>query len=493
MSAHYEISESDLKSILDVVVAFSREKDYFELLNIILDEMMRMSNADAGTLYIADEGRLHFRILRNNSLNTYQGARDKIDLPPIVLDESNIKTVSAYAALKEEIVIVDDVYSDKIFNFDGPKNYDRITGYKTRSMLVFPLSTSSHEVVGVIQLINAMDKNTNQPTSFNNTCDITLLTALASISANALDNIFLAKEIDELFQSFVSVMTKAIDERSVYNVNHTKNVARFCGLFADFLAENFQEGHEFHFSKNRREQLVMAAFLHDIGKIITPLHIMDKIDRLGERLEIVRLKFEIKRQQALNKHLKNRTSPEDELSELRKNLEFIESTNSAGFLADEQIEEIKALGRIRYYDSDENEIPLLTADEMDALLIKKGTLTAKEREIMQEHVSITGRLLDNMKFNRHYSNVAAWAKGHHEYLDGSGYPQGLKGGEVTTEMCILAIIDIFDALTAMDRPYKKGMPVEKAQNILLSMAEEGKLQPELVGLFIKSGVWEALS
>jgi HD-GYP domain-containing protein (c-di-GMP phosphodiesterase class II) len=477
----YEIRESDVKNVLEVVMAYNRENYYEELLNIILDKMMFMANADAGTLYIVEDNKLHFMVVRNNTLKTYQDANHKINLPPILLDKDNITNISAYAAIKDELISVDDVYTDELFNFSGPKNYDKLTGYKTESMLVFPLSTSGQEVIGVIQLINALDKATGKVTSFKNTCDFALLSAITSIASNTLANVIFTKEIDELFHSFVSVMTKAIDERSAYSVNHTKNVARFCSNFAEFLSKKFPSGHEFYFNENRRGQLTMAAYLHDIGKIITPLSIMDKSDRLGDRFEIVKLKFEIKRHQLTDN---------DALAELVDALDLVKTANAAELLSDEICEEIEKLSQLTYKDANGKTVPLLTADEMECLLVKKGTLTDAERKIMQEHVSITKRLLESMKFNKSYKNVANWAVGHHEFLDGTGYAEGLKKDEIPLEMCIITIADIFDALVASDRPYKKAVPLNEACEILREMADEGKLHTELLNLFLESKVWE---
>lgn len=489
-----ELTASDLNKVLEVITAFNSEKDYLDLLEVILNKMMEMTNADAGTLYVADDDKLHFRIMRTVSMNVFQGARDEIGLPPVSLDKANIENVSAYAAIRNEIVYVDDVYGDARFNFAGPKNYDKMTGYHTQSMLVFPLTATTGEtaeVIGVIQLINATDRESGRVIPFTSVFDRTILQALSNVSANALANVLYAGEIEELFDSFVRVMTQAIDERSVYNVNHTKNVARYCDGFARYLSEKFPKGHELHFGENRREQLVKAAFLHDIGKIITPLSIMDKMDRLGDRAEGVRYRFEIKKYQLENEFLRNEITAgqyEADKAGLAEALALIESSNAAGFLPDDKLERIRRLSGITYTDPDGSTVPVLTEENITALTVQKGTLTDDERRIMQEHVSITGRLLDNMKFNKYYKDVPKWARSHHEFLDGTGYPLGLSGDDVTTEVCILSIMDIYDALTAADRPYKKAVPIDKVREILTSMAAEGKLHAELVRLFLESGI-----
>lgn len=485
-----------IESLIHAVTAVNSEKNYYNLLNIILIKMMEISSADAGTLYILDDNKLHFRIVRNISLNIFQSAYDKIDLPPIVLDPDNIDNMCAYAAIKNKLVSVEDVYESSEFNFSGPKNYDKITGYRTCSMLSLPLAKTEDgidTVIGVIQLINSIDKQTGGVKAFDDIDDPPLLPSLASISANALANIMHTKEIKELFNSFVKVMTKAIDERSPYNVNHTNNIALYAEHFTNYLNAQFPASHKFYFNENRQEQLIMAGLLHDIGKIITPLEIMDKPDRLGSQLEIIKYKFEIKRHQIENSHLKGELSQEEyknNLQELAYALTLIESANTAGFLPGDKIEEIKKLGSIAYINEAGNATPVLTDYNMESITIVKGTLTNSERNIMQEHASVTSRLLSQMHFNEYYKDVKRWAESHHEFLDGTGYPRGLTGDEVTTEMCILTIVDIYDALTARDRPYKKAVPIEKALAILTDMVKEGKLHEELVGLFIESKVWE---
>jgi HD-GYP domain-containing protein (c-di-GMP phosphodiesterase class II) len=363
-------------------------------------------------------------------------------------------------------------------------------------MLTMPLTATAggdDDVIGVFQLLNPMDRAMNEVIPFGDIFNPPVLPSIATVAANALANLLHEKEIKELLHSFVKVMTKAIDERSPYNSNHTHNVADFCGRFADYLASRFPDrDHKFHFGVNRREQLVMSAFLHDIGKIITPLGIMDKADRLAEQFEVVRFKFDIKKYQVEAEYLRKEITEEEytgRITEVNDALALIENVNPAGFLPDDKIERINKLRAIKYTDSTGEIVPVLTESNMLSLTVRKGTLTEEERNVMQGHVSVTGRLLENMVFNKNYKDVADWAAGHHEFLDGTGYPRGLKGSEVSVEMCILTIMDIYDALTASDRPYKRGMPVEKALSILSEMVSEGKLDKELTELFKESEVW----
>ena len=499
----------DIERILDVVLAFGSETRYENLLGIILTKMMEITNSDAGTLYIVEDGKLHFRIIRNVSLNIYKSSglmrtkphdeteADEINLPPIVLDKNNIDNVSAYAAINNEIVAIDDVYESQRFNFSGPKNYDKMTGYRTRSMLALPLTVSLEaldpNVLGVIQLINAKNRESGEVVPFGNIYDLPLIPALSQMASNSLGNLIHLREVRLLFRSFVAVLTQAIDERSTYNNYHTQNVSWYCNAFAKYLSKRFEPGHPFYFDSNRKDRITIAALLHDIGKIITPLYIMDKSDRLGPRLEAVRYRFEIKRLQLENDMLSGLISTKDfeaEASEIAESLEFIESVNKQSFLGDEQHAQVQTLAKLVYKNKLGETVPLLDDEDIEFLSIRKGTLSNDERVIMQDHVALTGRLLDQITSWKYYRDVPEWARNHHEFLDGSGYPRGLKGDELSIETCIITIVDIFEALTASDRPYKKAMPIDKSLKILDEMAEEGKLHKELVNLFTESKVWQ---
>ena len=488
----------DIQKIFDVVLAFNRQLRYEDMLNIILTKMMEITNSDAGTLYITDEDKLHFRIIKNNTLGIHQTADEVIDLPPVSLNKDHIENVSAYTALNNEIVIVDDVYTNEKFNFSGPRNYDKITGYRTCSMLVLPLATywnRNVEVLGVIQLINATDPVTKKVMPYGNIFSPPIIPALANVAANTLTNLTHIKEIRLLFQSFVSAMVRAIDERSKYNSNHTQKVTVLCERFAKYLNGRFPVGHPYYFDEIHMEELAMSAMLHDIGKIVTPISIMDKADRLGERLSVVRSRFEVKLLQLEVDMLKNHITEEEfttKTEAIKKAHAVVESAAFTEELSEELANEVQQLVGITYRNPSGNDVPLLDARDLEALSVRRGTLTHGERAVMQEHVSVTSRILHNMAFGKYYKNVHKWARSHHEFLDGSGYPDGLRGSELTPEICIITIMDIFEALTANDRPYRRAMPVDRALSILTDMASAGKLHQELVKFFIESQVWQGV-
>ena len=486
---------NDIEKIFEVVLAFNSALRYEELLDTILDKLMDVTASDGGTLYTLEDEMLHFRIIKNQTMNIYQSADDKIDLPPITLNENNIQNASAYSAIKNEIIIIDDVYESERFNFSGPKNWDKQTGYRTRSMLVLPLTTFRNEepeVLGVIQLINSTDENGNF-VPYGDIFTVPVIPALAKVAANTLSNLTHIHEIRSVFQSFVETMVKTIDERSKYNSNHTLRVAGYCTGFARYLSSRFPKGHPFNFDEKRIEELSMAAMLHDIGKIATPIHILDKADRLSGRLQVIRGRFESLFLFLEIKMLRAQISEDEynaQVAELIDAQHLIESANIAGFLPDESIEKIKLFAKTKFTNHKEEAFILLDPQDIESLSISKGTLTPAEREIIKEHAATTGRILRNISFRKYYKNVAEWALSHHEFLDGTGYPRGLCGDELPIEVCILTIMDIYEALTADDRPYKKAMSTNKAFFILDAMVKEGKLHEELVQLFHESGVWQ---
>ena len=485
----------DIKTIFDVILAFKSETEHDKLLNVILSKMMELTCSDAGTLYIVEGGKLHFRILKNITLNIFLSTADKINLPPVELNPDNIEYASAYAAIKNEIIVIDDVYKNAQFNFSGTKRYDEITGYRTKSMLVLPLYTfwkHNPQLLGVIQLLNATDPATDEVVSYQNIFEPPIIPALANVAANSLSNLNHIREINEVFQSFVAAMAKAIDERSSYNSNHTQNVTRLVKTFAIYLSRNFANGHKYFFDEKRLEDLVMAATLHDIGKIVTPVSIMDKADRLGSRGQTIYNRLELKKHQLEIDFLKSKIQ-EDEYEVSVKYLEeltsFVDKVATSHSISDDDVEKVHSLASYTYRNKDGETVPIFEEIDIECLSIKRGTLTKEERRVMEEHVSVTARLLDGVAFTKYYEKVPQFASNHHEFLDGSGYPKGLKGDEIAIEVCMITIADIFEALTASDRPYKKGIPLEIALDILTSMAVDGKLHRELVELFRKSEIW----
>ncbi|MCL1987889.1 MAG: HD domain-containing protein [Firmicutes bacterium] len=489
-----EISQNlpnDAKRIIDVVMAFNSKADYLSLLDIILTKMMEATYSDAGTLYTLDNDKLHFQIFKNNTLKISEIAQN---MPPIELDDSNIENISAYCAIKNETVIVEDVYQDKRFNFSGPEKYDTMTGYHTKSMLVIPLSNRDNDdVLGVIQLLNATNPNTGEPISYHDSYQ-PFGPALSRIAANTLANFLHTREIREVFLSFVQLITQTIDERSHTTKNHTQKLAKYCVSFSEYLGKTYPPGHQYYFDADHVETLRITALLHDVGKLATPSYILDKSNRLTDwQMQRVQARFELKRAQIEVEYLK-RLMTKDEYhhahDELKKAYDLILRVNPSGFLPDDDYEKVCEISKITV-ELEGKTISILDRDDLDALKVKRGNLTDKEWVIMRDHINVSSRILNSTVFGKYYKDIPKWACDHHEFLDGSGYPKGLKANNIAIETCILTMMDIFEALTSKDRSYRSAMPPEKAIGILQKLAADGKLHVELVDLFYNSKIWEA--
>ncbi len=299
----------------------------------------------------------------------------------------------------------------------------------------------------------------------------------------------LATQITALMNSFVEVMVTAIEEKSAYNANHTRNMVRYATRYLEWLSSH---GELTDKTSENTGPLIMSVWLHDIGKLLIPPEVMDKPSRLGSSLVTIKHKIEIARLMFRNRMLSGedtKESVESELKKLDEAEELICSSNTLPFLDDERIAKLKEAAKISLLTSGGDTCPLLDPHELEQITVVKGTLTAEERRIMQSHVSFTGKLLSKMEFVGEYKKVPEWASEHHELLDGTGYPDRLNANEIPWETRLLSVIDIFDALTADDRPYKPPMPPEKAFEIITSLAENGKLDKDIVMSFYESNAW----
>jgi HD-GYP domain-containing protein (c-di-GMP phosphodiesterase class II) len=304
------------------------------------------------------------------------------------------------------------------------------------------------------------------------------------MAAVSLTNMIYLDEIKHQMQSFVQAFATAIDKRTPYNASHTRMVTEYAVMVATRLDQLYQQGLGGEaFDQTRIEQLRLAAGLHDIGKMVVPLSVMNKSTRLdGVRKEIedrfayLRLLYE-------RDMLKGTISQDiyhEKIAELNADQVLIEQADCAGFLSDEMLAAIDELAGHCYRGADGSVVPYMTEQELTYLRVRKGTLTAEERAIMEGHATMTKDILEQVYFTDTYKDALLYASEHHEYLDGSGYPNHLQGDSLSTETRILTAVDIYDALTCTDRPYKKPMPREKAIAILRSMVQEGKLDDTVV-------------
>ena len=468
-----------LKRVLETGIALSKEKDSNKILDGILDASMEIAHCDAGTLYINKDGYLHFKVMKTLSMGIDKGKNgEKIDLPPVPIEPDSL---FSYIVGQKKALNIDDVYESPEFNFPEPRKYDGIIGFRTKSLLSIPLINGTGEVVGVMQLINALDEE-------GKVCKFTLeneqiILALASQAAIAMTNMRYLEEMKLQMWSFTEAMAEAIDTRTPYNANHVRQVAVYAAKLADYINKLHDKGlEEEHFSKERKEELVLSALLHDLGKLSIPTRIMNKSTRLAGKLKDIQTRFEILKLKYKVMYLEHRAT-ESEYAEFNEKIDKIrrlaEVVDGLGALDAEKERELKSAFEFEPI-IDGKRYVLFTDEEKESLLIEKGTLTEKERLIMESHVEMTERILNKVHFNSVYKDVPIWAVEHHEYLNGTGYPKHLTADELSIEARILTVSDICDALLATDRPYKKPLPKDEAFAIMEEMAASGKIDAKLV-------------
>lgn len=501
---------SQIRKLSDIGRALSSVTDINVLLEMIVDQARNFTNADAGTLYIMEGNQLRFKIVQNDSLNIRMGGKngDAIPFPPVELKESN---VSAFVALNGISVNIPDVYDTTLFDFTDPKNFDRATGYRTQSMLVVLLKNHEDDIIGVLQLLNAKDAETGQVVPFSADCE-NLIEGLASQAAIAISKINLINDMENLFEAFVRVMATAIDEKSPNTGGHIRRVANLTLTMAESINRK-KEGcfKDVFFDSESMRELRIAAWMHDIGKVTTPVEIMEKSTKLQtifDRIQFIdlRMLFFLERTQKEGLELKLKLMQEGadgialgraeeetkiKIKEINEIRQFLRNCNEPSqYLEQEKVDRLNAIGEMTYQGEDGTLHPYLTADELENLSVRKGSINQRERDKIKEHAYITLKMLQQIPFTKKIKNIPNFAAAHHECLDGSGYPLGLKGDEIPFEGKLMAVTDIAEALTASDRPYKSALSLCNVHDILWSMAKEGKLDPDLVELFIEERVYD---
>ena len=471
-----------IERFMELALSLTTERQLDVLFDKILTESMDLTHCDGGTVYVKNGDQLEFESLYTRSKGVHMSRLDgDVSLPPVQLNRSS---VCACAALDKKLINLPDIYDSKEYDFSGAKKYDSLNDYRTSSMLVVPMIDDNADVIGVLQLINAGGGD-GKAIPFDPGYErmISAMTSLASVS---LHNRMLAKEVLDILHSFVRVMIGAVDTRSPYNANHTKSMVSYGEKFLKYAAEA-EPG---LFPEREWDPLLMSIWLHDLGKLVIPLEIMDKESRLGDRLPEVLHRIEVAILCERIRGLSGEADYEEKIRCLTDARDFILDINKAGFLPDEKLEKIGQIAAVECLTSDGGTVPLLNEDEIHSLSVRKGTLTAEERHVIETHVEYTESMLGKMVFKGLYEKVPEWASGHHEFINGTGYPHKKSGDEIPPETRLITILDIYDALTAEDRPYKPPMPSEKAFSILREMEAEGKLDKKLLDMFYESGAWE---
>jgi HD-GYP domain-containing protein (c-di-GMP phosphodiesterase class II) len=505
---HDSINADHLKRLAQIGVALSAEKDIDRLLEKILTEARIITRADGGTLYLMSENRseIEFAFVQNESLAlSMSAAEGEMTWLPVPrthpYGSQNHANVSAHVAITGRSVNISDVYAVQNFNCEGPRLFDQKTGYHSQSMLVVPMRNHENDIIGVLQLVNAREPESGLVIPFSPECEGMAL-SLASQAAVSLTNNLLIGQLENLLDAFIQTIAVAIDEKSPYTGGHVRRVANLTMSIAEKI-NDCQEGQfaQIHFSSDELKELRMAAWLHDIGKITTPDHVVDKstkLEKVYDRMEEIKTRFEmLKRecQRAVKDAQKKADAEtlrkaEREIHTLNEECEFLVKLNDGSeIVSDEMSERIRKIARRKWRTSTQD-LPLLTQDEIYNLSIPCGTLNDEERDIINNHAIVTYKMLSRLPFPRKLRRIAEYASAHHEKLDGSGYPSGLKGEQLSLQSRIIAVADIFEALTAKDRPYKKGHSVEEALKIMEEMVRDRHIDPDLFELFIQEKIYD---
>lgn len=481
--------------------------DRQKILELILEEARALCHADGGTLYLrTEDDRLHFARVLNVSLGLgpppAEGGNE-ISFPPLPLFAAdgtpNQQNVATFAVHARRRVHVPDAYHASGFDFSGTKAFDAKVGYRSTSFLAIPLENGDGRVIGVLQLLNATDQKTGEVIPFRE-ADQDTVTSLAAHAALALDSSMLFEAQKELLESFIRLIASAIDSKSPYTGNHCERVPILTEMLAQAACAS-KEGPFAQFSLTEEEwyELRIAAWLHDAGKVTTPVHIMDKATKLEgifDRISEIRLRSEIlQRDEQISMLEAIQAGESRELVEARyqkakrdleDELAVIERANlGAEFLAPEVADRLKRIAR-RTFQENGRVRSFLDERDLENLLVQRGTLTEAERVTINGHMVETIRMLEALPFPRHLRRVPEYASAHHERMDGRGYPRGLFAGDLSIPARVMAIADVFEALTADDRPYKKAKKLSEAMRIMGSMKRDHHLDPELFDLFVSS-------
>ena len=506
-----------LRELNKIGIALSAEKDHDRLLEQILLKAMEITHADGGTLYSRTEDqRLKFEILHNRTLNIHKGGTSgqEISFYPLALydDEGNPNKnmVAAWAAISGETVNIADAYASVEFDFSGTRKFDAKTGYRSTSFLTVPMKDHENEIIGVLQLINKLDSKTGKIMTFSQ-LDQQLVESLASQAAVTVTNKTLIDAQRELFDSFIKLIADAIDEKSPYTAGHCRRVPVITNMLADAV-NKVDKGplKNFQMSEDEKYELEVAAWLHDCGKITTPEYVVDKgtkLETIYDRVNEINSRIEILRRDAVIDFLKQRiqelddkndidmairenTALQTRLEELEQARQDIHKYNVGGeSLEKADIERIESISLEKWTNADGQIFSLLDKEEKQNLEIGRGTLSVREREIINNHVSVTIKMLESLPYPKHLRRVPEYAGGHHEKIDGTGYPNHLTGKEMSLQARMVAIADVFEALTASDRPYKKAMPLSQSLKILGQMKLDKHIDGDLFDVFMNEKIY----
>ena len=507
---------NQLERLNAIGIALSSEHDSSRLLETILLGAKELTNADGGTLYtVTEDDKLKFEIMRTQSLGIAMGGTTGMPIPfsplPLYLggDKPNINMVAAYSVINAKTVNISDAYLTEGFDFSGTRKFDEKTGYRSKSFLTVPMKNHENEIIGVLQLINAIDPKTKEIVAFTEAHQ-RLVESLSSQAAVALTNHNLIDGLKNLFESFIKIIADAIDEKSPYTGGHCQRVPELTIMLAQAaIKANKGPFRDFSLTEKEFYELKIAAWLHDCGKVITPESVMDKATKLEtifDRIQLIDQRFELLKAQRkiayfhmlLESSNLNNTSNmkaiQEELSVINKQLDedraFIRHINiGSESMSLEEQQRVKKIAKYEFTNDKGKPDKFLTDNEVYNLTIIRGTLTKEERAIINNHINVTINMLESLPYPKDLSRVPEYAGGHHERMDGKGYPKGLTRDQMSIPARIMGVADIFEALTAKDRPYKKAKTLSESLTILGRMSLDNHIDPDVFNLFIREKVY----
>ena len=516
---HHDDLLQRLEELNSIGVALSSERDINRLLELILVAAKRITNADAGTLYLHDPVQrvMRFEILRTDSLNIAMGGSSGVPITfyPVQLYDKTGKPfhamVVSHSALSGETVNIPDAYSAEGYDFSGTKAFDQKTGYRSTSFLTVPMRDHEGDTIGVLQLINALDRHSGAIIPFTSD-DVHLAESLSSQAAIALTNRRLIKQLEDLFESFIGLINTAIDDKSPYTGGHCERVPVLTMMLAEAACRSHPESpmQGFRMTDKEKYELKIAALLHDCGKITTPVHVVDKstkLQTLFDRIHLLDTRFEVLKRDAEIAMLRVlsedrgsridgrdtgtiRAEYETRIRQLDDDREFLRHCNIGGETMPEEAQRrVRQIAAYPWRDTEGKPGNFLSGNEVENLTIRAGTLTAEERQIINHHIDVTIKMLESLPWPRHLRNVPEYAGGHHECMDGTGYPKGMTREQMSVQARMMGIADIFEALTAKDRPYKKGKTLTESLTILGKLKLGGHIDPDLFDIFVREKVY----
>jgi HD-GYP domain-containing protein (c-di-GMP phosphodiesterase class II) len=516
--AEAALRSREIGELTRIGVALGTERDLKTLLDLILTQARRITQSDAGSLYLVETTEQGNKRLRFRLAQTFSRPEAPFVESTMPVDRASL---AGYAAVTGEPLVIDDAYflpPDVEYTIN--RYFDERYGYRTKSMLVIPMKDHKEEVIGVLQLINRKRKfdavlatpaDVEQQVVPFSKRTVELVTALAGQAAVAIENSRLYEEIEKLFEGFVDAAVKAIEQRDPTTFGHSGRVAGYTVGLAETVDRAADGPYQaVKFTREQIREIRYAGLLHDFGKVGVREQVLVKakklyplqLDLIKNRHAFVRRTLERdfwrKRAEFLEQHGKKGyekfltsldEGQRDELKDLDRFIAVVLQANEPSLLPDASAQDLTAFSQRNYLTLEGAQEPLLTPDEVRFLTIRKGSLDEQERLEIESHVTHTYRFLQEIPWTRELQQVPLIAYGHHEKLDGRGYPRQISGAAIPIQTRMMTISDIYDALTAADRPYKRAVAPERALDIMSQEVKEGQLDEALFHLFVEAKVF----